>query len=241
MSRRRTVGTKKKIALLVGAAAVAGAGAFVMANTSNAAQTPQNATPLSAANSTVCQGLATALGNNQKFIDGQRAAPDAQSGARIANREAVIAQIKVQQKASGCAVGESAQDSQTGGSQAGGAQAGGAQAGGPSQGASAPAGNAGNSGNSGNAGNGGAAASGRQVCNGSTVTLSGEAGAPAASSNQFPAGTKLRVTNLDNNRSTTVEVTSVSGSCALLNNAAFEQVREPGKFLIRRALIEKVG
>ncbi|MGW2615320.1 hypothetical protein [Streptomyces sp. NPDC001500] len=248
MSRRRTVGTKKKIALLVSAAAVAGAGAFVMANTSNAAQTPQNATPLSAANSTVCQGLATALGNNQKFIDGQRAAPDAQSEARIANREAVIAQIKVQQKASGCAVGESAQDSQTGGSQAGGAQAGGAQAGGaqaggaqtaqPSQAASAPAGNAGNNGA---AGNGGAAASGRQVCNGSTVTLSGEAGAPAASSNQFPAGTKLKVTNLDNNKSTTVEVTSVSGSCALLNNAAFEQVREPGKFLIRRALIEKVG
>ncbi|MER6412696.1 RlpA-like double-psi beta-barrel domain-containing protein [Streptomyces humidus] len=231
MSRRRTVGTNKKIALLVSAAAVAGAGAFVMANTSNAAQTPQNATPLSAANSTVCQGLATALGNNQKFIDGQRAAPDAQSEARIANREAVIAQIKVQQKASGCAVGESAQDSQTGGSQA-------PQ---PSQAASAPAGNAGNNGSGGNAGNGGAAASGRQVCNGSTVTLSGEAGAPAASSNQFPAGTKLKVTNLDNNKSTTVEVTSVSGSCALLNNAAFEQVREPGKFLIRRALIEKVG
>lgn len=87
----------------------------------------------------------------------------------------------------------------------------------------------------------GNAASGQQVCNGSTVTLSGEAGAPAASSNQFPAGTKLKVTNLDNNKSTTVEVTSVSGSCALLNNAAFEQVREPGKFLIRRALIEKVG
>lgn len=87
----------------------------------------------------------------------------------------------------------------------------------------------------------GNAASGQQVCNVSTVTLSGEAGAPAASSNQFPAGTKLKVTNLDNNKSTTVEVTSVSGSCALLNNAAFEQVREPGKFLIRRALIEKVG
>jgi hypothetical protein len=241
MSRRRSVGTKKKIALLVGAAAVAGAGAFAMANTSNAAQTPQNATPLSAADSTVCQGLATALGNNQKFIDGQRAAPDAQSEARIANREAVIAQIKVQQKASGCAVGESAQDSQTGGTQTGGAQAGGAQAGRPSQAATAPAGNAGNGANNGAAGNGGAAASGRQVCNGSTVTLSGEGGAPAASSNQFPAGTKLKVTNLDNDKSTTVEVTSVSGSCALLNNAAFEQVREPGKFLIRRALIEKVG
>lgn len=237
MSRRRTVGTKKKIALLVSAAAVAGGGAFAMANTSNAAPPPQTARPLSAADSTVCQGLATALGNNQKFIDGQRAAPDAQSQARIANREAVIAQIKVQQKASGCAVGESAQDSQTGGAQAGGTQAGGAQAT-PSQAASAPAGN---TGNAGNAGNGGGAASGRQVCNGSTVTLSGEGGAPAASSNQFPAGTKLKVTNLDNNKSTTVEVTSVSGSCVLLNNSAFELVREPGKFLIRRAVIEKVG
>lgn len=82
---------------------------------------------------------------------------------------------------------------------------------------------------------------GEVVCAGSTVTLSGEAGAPAASSNQFPVGTRLKVTNLDNNKSTTVQVTSPSGSCALLNNAAFEQVREPGKFLIRRARIERVG
>ncbi|MDT0480929.1 RlpA-like double-psi beta-barrel domain-containing protein [Streptomyces doebereineriae] len=216
MSRRRTLGTKKKVALLVSAAAVAGGGAFVMASTSNAAQSPQTA-----AESTVCQGLATALGNNQRFIEGQRSAPDAQSAARIANREAVIAQIKVQQEASGCAVGESAQGSQ-------------AAAGQPSQAASAPA-------PASQAPPAGNTASGQQVCNGSTVTLSGEAGAPAASSNQFPAGTKLKVTNLDNNKSTTVEVTSVSGSCALLNNAAFEQVREPGKFLIRRALIEKVG
>lgn len=235
MSRRRTLGTKKKIALLVSAAAVAGGGAFVMASTSNAAQSPGPKT-LSAADSNVCQGLATALGNNQKFIDGQRAAPDSQSEARIANREAVIEQIKVQQKASGCAVGESAQDSQStqpadnaAGEQTGGAE----QSAQPSETASAPAGDAGDA--------GGAAASGQQVCNGSTVTLSGEAGAPAASSNQFPAGTTLKVTNLDNNKSTTVKVTSVSGSCALLNNAAFEQVREPGKFLIRRALIEKVG
>jgi hypothetical protein len=86
-----------------------------------------------------------------------------------------------------------------------------------------------------------AAPAGEVVCPGSTVTLSGEAGAPAASSNQFPAGTKLKVTNLDNSKSTTVAVTSVSGSCTLLNNAAFEQVREPGKFLIRRARIERVG
>ncbi|MFG2781577.1 hypothetical protein ACGFY7_27485 [Streptomyces prunicolor] len=233
MSRRRTASTKKKLALLVTAAAVAGGGAFALATTSNASQsTAQNAKTLSAADSTVCQGLATALGNNQKFIDGQRAAPDAQSSARIANREAVIAQIKVQQKASGCAVGESAQDS---------------QAAPPAQ--SAPAGSTATSTTTTPAatppaaGNnaGGNAAAGSQVCNGSTVTLSGEAGAPAASSNQFPAGTTLKVTNLDNNKSTTVKVTSVSGSCALLNNAAFEQVREPGKFLIRRALIQKVG
>ncbi|MFI6806211.1 hypothetical protein ACIBO6_14495 [Streptomyces luteogriseus] len=227
MSRRRTLGTKKKIALLVSAATVAGGGAFVMASTSNAAPTPK-----SASESTVCLGLATALGNNQKFIADQRANPDAQSEARIANREAVVAEIERKQEASGCAVGESAQDSQTAQpsqpAQSAQPPAASAQ---PSQpAASAPAGHG-----------GGAAASGQQVCNGSTVTLSGEGGAPAASSNQFPAGTKLKVTNLDNNKSTTVEVTSVSGSCALLNNAAFEQVREPGKFLIRRALIEKVG
>ncbi len=88
------------------------------------------------------------------------------------------------------------------------------------------------------AGGGGA---GEVVCAGSTVTLSGEGGAPAASSNQFPAGTRLKVTNLDNGKSTTVEVTSASGSCVLLNDAAFEQVREPGKFLIRKARIERVG
>ncbi|GAA2392795.1 hypothetical protein [Streptomyces coeruleofuscus] len=232
MSRRRTLGTKKKIALLVSAATVAGGGAFVMASTSNA--TPP--APKSAAESTACLGLATALGNNEKFIADQQANPDAQSEARIANRQAVIEEIKRKQEASGCAVGESAQDSQAAqpsqpaqGGQQGGQQGGGAQPSQPAQ--SAPAENPG----------GGAAAPGQQVCNGSTVTLSGEDGAPAASSNQFPAGTKLKVTNLDNNKSTTVEVTSVSGSCVLLNNAAFEQVREPGKFLIRRAVIEKVG
>lgn len=223
MSRRRTLGPKKKIALLLSAVTVAGGGAFVMASTSNASQAP---TTKSAADSTVCQGLATALGNNQKFIEGQRTNPDAQSEARIANREAVIAQIELQQKASGCTVGESAQDSQP------------AQPEQPQQ--PAPEEQAGGDGAAQNPG-GGAAASGEQVCNGSTITLSGEDGAPAASSNQFPAGTRLKVTNLDNNKSTTVEVTGVSGNCALLNNAAFEQVREPGKFLIRRALIEKVG
>lgn len=233
MSRRRTLGTKKKIALLVGAATVAGGGAFVMANASNAAQPTQQARTKAAQDSGVCQGLATALGNNQRFIEGQRANPDAQSAARIENREAVVAEIERKQAASGCAVGESAQDSQAAqdAGQAAGRDAGqdaGEQAGGPA-------------GDRAGAGAGEAARAGEQVCAGSTVTLSGEGGAPAASSNQFPVGTRLKVTNLDNGRSTTVEVNSVSGSCALLNNAAFEQVREEGKFLIRRALIEKVG
>ncbi|MBJ6616903.1 hypothetical protein [Streptomyces sp. I4(2020)] len=232
MSRRRSLGPKKKLALLLSAATVAGGGAFVMATTSNASP-PAATTKSAAADSTVCQGLATALGNNERFIAGQRANPDAQSEARIANREAVIAQIKVQQEASGCTVGESAQGSQP------------AQPEQPAPSQPAAGGQEGQAGQDAQAGQegqaGGGAAAGEQVCNGSTVTLSGEAGAPAASSNQFPAGTRLKVTNLDNNKSTTVEVTSVSGSCVLLNNAAFEQVREPGKFLIRRAVIEKVG
>ncbi|MCX5038258.1 hypothetical protein ACFWFH_00115 [Streptomyces coelicoflavus] len=227
MSRRRTLGTKKKIALLVSAAAVAGGGAFVTANVSNAAQPTQQARTKAAQDSNVCQGLATALGNNQRFIEGQRAHPDAQSAARIENREAVVAEIERKQAASGCTVGESAQDSQAAQPPQAGQEAG--------QGAGEQAGEqAGGQ-------DGGAAQAGEQVCAGSTVTLSGEGGAPAASSNQFPVGTRLKVTNLDNGKSTTVEVNSVSGSCALLNNAAFEQVREEGKFLIRRALIEKVG
>ncbi|MFF0535001.1 hypothetical protein ACWDF1_11565 [Streptomyces coelicoflavus] len=231
MSRRRTPGTKKKIALLVSAAAVAGGGAFVMANASNAAQPTQLARTKAAQDSNVCQGLATALGNNQRFIEGQRADPDAQSAARIENREAVVAEIERKQAASGCAVGESAQDSQAAQPPQAGQEAG--------QDAGRGAGE--QTGEEAGGQAGGAAQAGEQVCAGSTVTLSGEGGAPAASSNQFPVGTRLKVTNLDNGKSTTVEVNSVSGSCALLNNAAFEQVREEGRFLIRRALIEKVG
>ncbi|MFE0583329.1 hypothetical protein ACFW2S_32365 [Streptomyces sp. NPDC058874] len=101
---------------------------------------------------------------------------------------------------------------------------------GPAAAATAPAG-----------GQAGAPAAGDVVCPGSTVTLSGEAGPPAATSGTFPTGTKLKVTNLDNGQATTVTVNGPSGSCVLLNNAAFDQVREPGKNLIRRARIERVG
>ncbi|WP_425434407.1 hypothetical protein [Lentzea fradiae] len=166
-----------------------------------------------------CGGLDKALQNNLNFIAGQKAAPDAQSEARIANRQAVVDLIQQRRKAAGC-TGDGAADAGNG------------------QVTPPPATQQPETGNNAGANNG---ATGQQVCTGSTVTLSGEGGAPAASSGEFPIGTTLRVTNLDNNKSTTVKVASVSGSCALLNNAAFEQVREPGKFLIRRALIEKIG
>ncbi|SED46414.1 hypothetical protein SAMN05428945_5674 [Streptomyces sp. 2224.1] len=223
MSRKKRVGTRQKIVIGVSAAALVGGIAIATAGTSQA--------------SVACDGLATALSNNEKFIADQKANPDAQSAARIANREAVIKEIQVKQKAAGCSAGQGGDDA----------------AGAPPTGNEPPASNAppaseAPQGSADPSASGDASASaappaadGDVVCKGSTVTLSGESGAPAASSDQFPVGTKLKVTNLDNNKSTTVSVTSASGSCALLNNAAFEQVREEGKFLIRNARIERVG
>ena len=211
--KQATVG----LAALLGVSGITAAAIALSGPASNAAEAPKEN----------CGGLDTALQNNLTFIAGQQANPDAQSAARIANRQAVVDLIQQRRQVAGCTANVAANNGQA---------------------AAAP-------GNSGNA-PGKAQAPGQQkkqeqpaaggavgevVCPGSTVTLSGEAGAPAASSNQFPAGTKLKVTNLDNSKSTTVEVTSVSGSCTLLNNAAFEEVREPGKFLIRRARIERVG
>ncbi|MFF5215719.1 hypothetical protein [Micromonospora sp. NPDC000442] len=80
----------------------------------------------------------------------------------------------------------------------------------------------------------------QSVCAGS-ITFSAEAGAPAATSNQFPVGTRLRVTNLDNDKSAEVTVVGPSGSCLLLNAAAMELVREPGKNVIRRNVVERIG
>jgi len=225
MSRKKKAGRRQKIIVCVSAAALVGGIAIVTTGTSQA--------------SAACDGLATALSNNQKFIADQKAKPDAQSAARIANREAVLKQIRLQQREAGCS-GD-----------------GGAAAGAPPAADQPPADGAGSASQepsgsaqppasddppaSGDSSAAPPAGDGDVVCPGSTVTLSGEGGAPAASSDEFPAGTKLKVTNLDNNKSTTVSVTSTSGSCVLLNNAAFEQVREDGKFLIRRARIERVG
>ncbi|MEU8483035.1 hypothetical protein [Streptomyces sp. NPDC048641] len=236
MSRRRRMGPRKKAALAVSAALVAGGAAFAFASTGNAAPVAQNAQ--------VCQGLETAIANNQKFIDGQRAAPDAQSEARIANREAVIAEIRRKEAASGCEAGAGADDEAGAGAGDGagaGTGAGDAAGGMETVTAAPPATVTAAPGPEPTDAAAGGDAAGEQVCAGSTVTLSGEGGAPAASSGQFPAGTRLKVTNLDNGKSTSVEVTSASGSCVLLNNTAFEQVREPGKFLIRNARVEKVG
>ncbi|MFI6328670.1 hypothetical protein ACIBBG_10305 [Micromonospora chersina] len=79
----------------------------------------------------------------------------------------------------------------------------------------------------------------QSACAGS-VTFSAEGGAPAATSGQFPVGTRLRVTNLDNGKVATVTVTGPSGSCVLLNAAAMDLIREPGKNLVRRNLVERL-
>ncbi len=221
--KQATVG----LAALLGVAGVTATAIALSSPAGNAAEAPKEN----------CGGLDTALQNNLNFIAGQQAAPDAQSAARIANRQAVVDLIQQRRQVAGCTANVAANNGPAApapAQQAPAQQAPAAQA--PAQQAPAQQNQ-----NQAGANTGDQGATGDVVCAGSTVTLSGEAGAPAASSNQFPAGTKLKVTNLDNSKSTTVEVTSVSGSCTLLNNAAFEQVREPGKFLIRRARIERVG
>jgi hypothetical protein len=184
-----------------------------------------------------CVGLDQALRQNLQFIAGQRATPDALSDARIANRQAVVDLINQRRVVAGCnanvagevpgAVAGPKPPAATKPAPKPPAATKPAQPPAAQPPAAQPP-----------AGGGGA---GEVVCKGSTVTLSGEAGVPAASSGTFPIGTTLKVTNLDNNKSITVKVATPSGSCVLLNNAAFEQVREPGKFLIRKAVIERVG
>jgi hypothetical protein len=174
-----------------------------------------------------CAGLDTALSNNLSFIAGQKAAPDAQSEARIANRQAVVDLIQQRRATAGC----------TGDVAAGNGNANGNGAANGNGNANGAQGN----GNGGN-GNGGAnAAAGEVVCQGVSLTFTGEGGAPFASSSTFPDGTLLNVLNLDNNKSTTVEVKGKSGSCILMNATAFEAVREQGKNLIRRNVVTKVS
>jgi hypothetical protein len=203
----------RKLVIGVTAAAIVGGAWAISTGVSGAAEN----------NVAACAGFDQAIQNNLNFIADQRAHPTGVSAANIVNRQQVIDNINVTRKAAGCT--EAAPSN------------GAAAAAPPAQQTTQPATPPAQNGNAGNSGTG----AGEVVCKGNTVTLSGEAGAPAASSGTFPIGTTLKVTNTDNNKSITVKVTAPSGSCALLNDAAFNQIHEEGKFLIRHAIIERVG
>jgi len=209
--RNRMSSRTRKVVIGVTAAAIVGGAWAISTGVSGAAEN----------NTAACAGFDQAIRNNLNFIADQQAHPTGVSAANIQNRQQVIANINVTRKAAGCT-----EAAPTGPSNGGAAAAPPAQ----QQTTQPPAQN-------GNSGTG----AGEVVCKGSTVTLSGEAGAPAASSGTFPVGTTLKVTNTDNNKTITVKVTGPSGSCALLNDAAFNQIHEAGKFLIRHAIIERVG
>ncbi|MFC6015582.1 hypothetical protein ACFP2T_05155 [Plantactinospora solaniradicis] len=222
--RSRTSGRARKIFLGAAATALLGGALAVGTGLGNAGEN--------------CAGLDTALRNNLNFIAGQQANPDAQSEARIANRQAVVDLIQQRRATAGCtadvradapAPPPAAEPTKAPPAAPPAAKPPAAEP--PAAPPKAPPADSG----------GGAEPAGNVVCQGSTVTLFNEDAAPAASSGTFPIGTTLRVTNLDNKKSITVKVTSPSGSCVLLNNAAFEQVREAGKFVIRRPVVERIG
>jgi hypothetical protein len=220
--RNRMSSRARKVVIGVTAVAIVGGAWAISTGVSGASEN----------NAVACAGFDQAIQNNLNFIAEQRAHPTGVSAANIENRRQVIDNINVTRKAAGCTEAAPTEPGN------------GAPAAPPAQQATKPtkptkpaqqqttppAGN-----------NGGNAAAGDVVCKGSTVTLSGTGGAPGALSNAFPIGTSLKVTNIDNNKSITVKVTEPSGSCILLNDAAFNQIHEDGKQLIRHAIIERVG
>jgi hypothetical protein len=210
--RNRMSGRTRTLIIGVTAAVLAGGGYAISTGVSSAGES--------------CAGLDQALRQNLQFIADQRANPDALADARIANRQAVVDLINQRRATAGCTANVAAPAAPAPAPTKARPKPPAATSPAAPPAAAPPANNG--------------AGGGEVVCNGSTVTLSGEGGEPAASSGTFPIGTRLKVTNLDNNKVITVRVASTSGSCVLLNNAAFEQVREPGKFLIRRAVIERL-
>jgi hypothetical protein len=180
-----------------------------------------------------CDGLDTALRNNLNFIADQQRNPDSQSTARIANRQAVVDLIQQRRRVAGCTANVLADRPGGVANQPAPVQT--ATAAPPAIPPAVPP--AVPPANAGAGGNGGA---GQRVCAGQNVTFFEENAGPAASSGQFPIGTRLRVTNLDNNKTVTVTVTSPSASCVLLNNAAMDLVRQPGKNVIRNVVVERV-
>ncbi|AHI00236.1 hypothetical protein GCM10010174_83430 [Kutzneria viridogrisea] len=75
-------------------------------------------------------------------------------------------------------------------------------------------------------------------------TASGErndSNAMTAGSGLFPLGSQIRVTNPDTGKSVVVRVNDRSSFCAAMSVAAFEQIRTPGKNLIRNAQVQLVS
>lgn len=174
-----------------------------------------------------CAGLTTARNNNLNFIAGQRANPDAQSEARIANRQAVVDLIEQRLEAAGCDI-EGAEEADGNKNEAPAEKP-------AEQPAEEPA-EADDDADADDQDNTGGA--GRQVCQGSTVTTTGSGG-EGALSNQFPVGTRVRVTNTANNASIETEVVGGSGSCMLLQEGSFAPLRAfANNQLIRQPIVE---
>jgi hypothetical protein len=88
---------------------------------------------------------------------------------------------------------------------------------------------------------------GKEVCAGQPLSSVSSEGPAGVTSDQFPVGTALRITNLANGRAITVSVTGVSSGCAVLNTAAFDSLRPAdsgrdfAESVLRRTRVEIVG
>ncbi|HEX7303875.1 hypothetical protein [Lentzea sp.] len=83
---------------------------------------------------------------------------------------------------------------------------------------------------------------GKEVCTGRQLSAVASTGPASVTSDQFPAGTSLRITNLSNGRAITVSVTGTGSGCAVLNSAAFDALRSTeSDTALRRVRVEIVG
>ncbi len=83
---------------------------------------------------------------------------------------------------------------------------------------------------------------GKEVCTGQPLSAVASTGPAGVTSDKFPVGTSLRLTNLANGRAITVPVTGASTGCAVLNSAAFDSLRSsPSDTALRRVRVEIVG
>src|SRR3954462_8697689 len=96
--KQATVG----LAALLGVSGITAAAIALSSPAGNAAEAPKEN----------CGGLDTALQNNLTFIAGQQANPDAQSAARITNRQAVVDLIQQRRQVAGCTANVAANNGQ---------------------------------------------------------------------------------------------------------------------------------